>query len=106
MDAERGTKAGDGASGRHQKLLYSMAEQTEDRVQLRNEVLQGLMAAQKTTVVLISNVFFLLSRHPKVWDDLRQEALSPSEDELEMDVLLNMKYLRNVLSESMFPLMP
>lgn len=81
-----------------------MAEQTEDRTQLRNEILQALMAAQETTAVLISNVFFLLSRHPSVWKELRQEALSLADDQLEMDILLNMKYLRNVLNEGMFPL--
>lgn len=34
------------------------------------------MAAQGTTAVLLRKVFFLLSRHPLVWETLRQEALS------------------------------
>ena len=83
----------------HPNLLYSMAKQTGDRVQLRNEILQALMAAQETTAVLISNVFFLLSRHPSVWDTLRGEALSLNDSQLEMDTLLHMKNLQYVLNE-------
>ena len=58
------------------------------------------MAAQETTSVLISNVFFLLARHPNVWQRLRQEALSLGDDEIGVDTLQKLKYLRNVLNES------
>ena len=81
-------------------LLHGMAEQTEDRTELRNQILQALMAAQETTSVLISNVFFLLSRHLNVWQRLRHEALSLEDHEITVDTLQNMKYLRNVLNES------
>ncbi|KAL8722838.1 MAG: hypothetical protein Q9225_000725 [Loekoesia sp. 1 TL-2023] len=108
LDSKTGTQVPNEAVGDYQNLLYSMAQQTEDRMQLRNEILQALMAAQETTAVLISNVFFLLSRHPLVWNELRQEALSLDDDQLEMDVLLNMKYLRNVLNEvlRLYPVFP
>ncbi len=81
-------------------LLHGMAEQTEDRTELRNQILQALMAAQETTSVLISNVFFLFSRHPTVWQRLRQEVLLLEDHEITVDNLQNMKYLRNVLNES------
>ena len=80
-------------------LLYAMAAQTDDRSALRNEILQTLMAAQETTAVLISNVFFLLSRHPSVCEHLRQEILCLNIGDLDIDLLLGMKYLRNVLNE-------
>ena len=86
--------------GQNHILLHGMAEQTEDRTELRNQILQTLMAAQETTSVLISNVFFLLARHPNVWQRLRQEALSLGDDEIGVDTLQNLKYLRNVLNES------
>ncbi|KAL9031244.1 MAG: hypothetical protein Q9196_000712 [Gyalolechia fulgens] len=101
LQSERGAGDANEATAGSQNLLYSMAEQTGDRVQLRNEVLQAVMAAQETTAVLISNGFFLLARHPAVWDRLRQEALSLSRDQVTMDALLNMKYLRNVLNETL-----
>lgn len=80
-------------------LLYAMAEQTEDRIELRNQILQALMAAQETTAVLISNTFFLLSRHPLVWQQLRKEVLALADTALDTDVLQKMGYLRNVLHE-------
>ncbi|KAL8945634.1 MAG: hypothetical protein Q9222_007855, partial [Ikaeria aurantiellina] len=105
---QRGT---DEASPKRQQknLLYNMAEQTDDRTTLRNELLQALMAAQETTAVLISNTFFLLARHPDVWNRLRQDALALTEDQAKnMDALLHIKYLRNVLNESLrlYPIFP
>ena len=81
-------------------LLYAMAEQTNNRTELRNQILQALMAAQETTSVLISNIFFLLSRHQIVWQRLRQEAMMLEYHEITVETLQNMKYLRNVLNES------
>lgn len=83
-----------------QILLYSLADQTGDRTELRNQILQALMAAQETTAVLISNVFFLLSRHPAVWQRLRMEVISLGDSELDVDLLQNMRYLHSVLYES------
>ncbi len=81
-------------------LLFSLAEQTGDRMELRNQILQALMAAQETTAVLISNVFFVLSRHPAVWQSLREEVISLGDKELDFDLLQNMKYLHKVFDES------
>lgn len=83
-------------------LLYDLAEQTGDRIELRNQILQALLAAQETTSNLLSNVFFLLSKHPTVWQRLRQEVLSLGDSEITVETLQNMKYLRNVLNESKF----
>ncbi len=83
-------------------LLYAMAEQTDDRIELRNQILQAVMAAKETTAVLISNVFFLLSRHSGVWQRLRQEVLSLADSELTVETLPNLRYLRNVVNESGF----
>lgn len=81
-------------------LLFGMAEQTDDTVELRNEVLQALMAAQETTAALISNVFFLLSRNEPVWQRLRQEVVALGHADLDQELLQGMDYLRNVLNES------
>lgn len=70
-------------------LLHGMAEQTGDRTEPRNQILQALMAAQETTSVLISNVFFLLPKHPTVWQRLRQEVLSVADSEITVETLQN-----------------
>ena len=90
---------GEDQPGRH-TLLRGMAEQTNDRNVLRSQVLQALMAAQETTAALISNVFFLLSKHPDVWDTLRQEARHLEAHELNLDSLQRLQYLRKILNES------
>ena len=92
-------KAVEGGCIQPQILLYNMAEQTGDRNDLRNQILQAMMAAQETTANLLSNVFFLLARNPNVMQRLRTEALSVGSSELNLDQLAKMKYLRNVLNE-------
>ena len=84
-------------------LLSTMAEQTDDKVELRNQVLQALMAASETTAFLISNAFFQLSRNPPVLQRLRDEVNSlglSKAIELDFEQLSSIKYLRHVLSES------
>ena len=81
-------------------LLHALAEQSEDPMVLRNEILQALMAAQETTAALISNAIFLLSRHPEEWHELRQKALELKKKDLNIESLQNMKYLNYVLNES------
>ena len=81
-------------------LLHALSEQCEDPIELRNEILQALMAAQETTAALISNVFFLISRHPLVWQKLRKEVINLGKANLSVDCLQNMKYLSQVLNES------
>ncbi|MCJ1458141.1 hypothetical protein MMC28_008512 [Mycoblastus sanguinarius] len=89
-------------------LLFAMAEQTDDRTGLRNQILQALMAAQETTAALISNVFFLLARHPITWQRLREEVVSLGDREPDLDLHRNMKYLRNILNETLrlYPVFP
>ena len=77
-----------------------MAQETEDKTELRDQIIQGMMANQETTAVLISNVLFLLARHPKEWETLRNEMLRFRPGELTFETLRECPRLRNVLSES------
>lgn len=81
-------------------LLFGVAEQTADWTELRNVILQVLMAAQENTAPLISNVFFLLSRNQSVWQRLRAEVSTLKDANHDQASLQGMKYLRNVLNES------
>ena len=83
-------------------LLHAMAEVTDDKTVLRNEILQALMAAQETTAALISNAFFLLSRHPNEWEKIQEEIQGTKASTLDADVLTSMTNLRYVLNESEF----
>jgi cytochrome P450 len=79
-------------------LLYNMVEETEDRVFLRNQILQGMIASEDTTSSLLGNVFFLLARHPDVWHKLRVEVLAAG-NALDYNSLTGMSYMQKVLKE-------
>jgi len=100
--AEEGSQLRKKAEGTRKPyvLLFGMTEQTDDPIELRNEILQALMAAQETTAALISNVFFLLSRNEPIWQRLRKEVVALGLADLDQETLQGMDYLRNVLNES------
>lgn len=55
-------------------LLEGLAKQTDDRIEIRQNIIQGMIAAQGTTYVLISNTLFLLSLNPELYQRLRDEV--------------------------------
>ena len=83
----------------HHSLLEGLLELTEDRVEIRNHLLQGMMAAQETTSVLLSTTFFLLSRSSSAWMKLREEALHLASTGITFDSLRSSRVLRNILNE-------
>lgn len=92
----------DGGGRKRPVLLDAMAEQSNDRIQLRNEALQAFIAAHETTACLISNIFFQLARHPAAWTKLREEVLALGDVHLDFEVSMKLKYLRNVINESKY----
>lgn len=90
----------DGSGRQRPVLLDAMAEQSDDKMQLRNEALQAFIAAHETTACLISNIFYTLARYPSVWKKLREEVLTLGEVHLDFEVPMKLKYLRNVINES------
>lgn len=83
-------------------LLFNMAMQTDNRVVLRDQIIQAMMAASETTAALISTVFHVLSNHPSVFTKLRAEVLAVEHATLDFHKLGRMKYLQNVILESGF----
>jgi cytochrome P450 len=83
-------------------FLRAMAEKTPDRTVLRGQIINILTAGRDTTACLLSWTFFILVRHPRVLDKLKAEIseLNGSTD-VSRSTLRNMKYLQNVLKESM-----
>ena len=79
--------------------LEQIADQVQDPRQLRDEMLNVLLAGRDTTAGLLSNTFHVLSRHPDVWEKLRAEVdilegrLPTYED------LKGLRYLKCVLNE-------
>lgn len=93
-------KTGTAGAKKRPVLLDAMAEQSSDREKLRNEAIQAFIAAHETTACLISNLFWILARHPEMWAKLRAEAQTLGDGPLNFDGPMVLKYLRNVINES------
>lgn len=62
-------------------LVDELVKQTQDRVFLRDAMLQAFIPARENAAILISNTIWALPRHPEYWTRLRPLALELSEDE-------------------------
>lgn len=102
--------------GQKQKfvLLNELLSETRDPVELRDQVLQILLAGRDTTSALLCWTILLLARHPAEFQRLREVMVSQfgtekhPTAELTFESLKACKELKNVLFESMrlYPLIP
>lgn len=84
-------------------FLNEVAKETSDPKQLRDEMLNILLAGRDTTAGLLGNVFHCLARHPKVWEKLKAEVDRLDGKIPNYETLRDMKYLKYVLNESKLP---
>jgi cytochrome P450 len=89
-------------------MVQGLAMQTDDMEFIRSQVIQGMLAAQETISVLVSNTMFLLARHPTEWAQLRMQVLRYGEDRFTFHDLSAFKPLQNILNEgiSIYPCLP
>ena len=80
-------------------MLESLAKETSNKVEIRSQIIQGMMASQETTSVLFSNTLFLLSRHASTWNQLRDEISSARQENLTYESLSASKLIQNILLE-------
>jgi cytochrome P450 len=81
-------------------VLQGLAALTTDRKQLRDQILHILVASRDTTACLLSNLFFILSRKPQVYERLRREVISIAGAEPATSNQLNtMEYLKWCVQE-------
>lgn len=81
-------------------VLSELSSTCSDRIRLRDELLNILLAARDTTAGLLSSIFYFLARHPDVWRRLATEVDGLQGRIPDYDTLKNMRYLRSVLDES------
>ena len=82
-------------------LLNEMAKQTQDREDLRSQILAVFMPGRDSTGYALSNVIHVLARRPEIYQKLRQEVLSFQDEPLTFEVLKSMKYTQWVINEGM-----
>ncbi|KAL8925531.1 MAG: hypothetical protein Q9208_003422 [Pyrenodesmia sp. 3 TL-2023] len=81
-------------------LAQEIAKETDDRDDIRNQLMNVFLPAHDATSVALTNVFFHLARHPAKYKKLRQEVLAAGDSALTFEGLKNLKYLQQVLNET------
>lgn len=81
-------------------LLQELAKETDDRVELRSQIIHVFLAGHDSTAITISNAIFHLSRHQEKWRKLRKEILAASDAPPTFESLKNMHYLQYIIRES------
>ncbi|KAI5460917.1 cytochrome P450 [Mariannaea sp. PMI_226] len=89
-------------------LLQALVQDVQDPKCIRDELINILIAGRDTTASLISNVFFLLSRHPKIWEKLRQDIAQFEGRPPTFEQIPQCRSIRYVINESLrlFPPVP
>jgi cytochrome P450 len=82
------------------RLVDEAAQLTTDRYTLRSLILSLFSPAHDGAAVALTNVFFHLARHPRVWNKLRVEFMKDAEQPITYDLLNSYTYLKNVFCES------
>ena len=94
---------GDSEQKQKYRVVNELVRQTTDRRQIRDELINGLIAGRDTTAGLLSNLFFLLAKHQEAWTKLQDEVNSALNGRLpNYEDLRQMKYLRYCLNEGPF----
>jgi cytochrome P450 len=85
-------------------FLNELAKATNDPKQLRDELLNILLAGRDTTASLLSHTWHALARRPDVWAKLKAEVDALDGKAPDYETLRNMRYLKYVLNEcKLFP---
>ena len=92
-----------GADPNRNILLYDLVSQEVPKDSIRSEVLNTILAGRDTTASLLSDMWFELSKHPKIFATLYEEVheLAPPDAELTFDLIRAMPYLRAILNETL-----
>lgn len=89
-------------------MLHCLVKLTQDRVFLRDQLLNVFLGAKDTATIGISDIFFHLARHPDVWRKLRAEVMASTApgQSLTFNDVKALPYLQKVLKESLRLLSP
>lgn len=96
--AEKSTA--DNKNGRY-VFIDELVRQTTDRIRIRSELLNILLAGRDTTASLLTNVWFMLGKRADLWNKLQAEVAQLDGALPTFEQLKELKYLKAVLNESL-----
>ena len=82
-------------------FIDELVRQSTDRIRIRSELLNILLAGRDTTASLLTNVWFILSKRPDIWEKLQAEVATLNGEAPTFEQIKNMKYLKALLNESL-----
>ncbi|KAA8566476.1 hypothetical protein EYC84_009038 [Monilinia fructicola] len=86
----------------YKRLLGNLRMRGKSPVEIRSQIIQGMLVTQDTTGIVLSNTLFLLSRAPEVWSRLREEVAGiGSVEDWRAPDLKNLRLLHNCIKESL-----
>ena len=81
-------------------FLDKLMESTQDRVEIRNQILHIFLPGYDSTALGLSQIFFQLARNPDVWSKLREEIMTLDQSQtLTFKDVRSLKYLKCVVTE-------
>jgi Cytochrome P450 len=87
-------------SGETIYFVDSLSQYTKDKRNLRDQLVNILLAGRDTTAACLSWLFYELAYHPKIYEELRKEVSNTvGEGKPTYEDLKNMKYLQYCLNE-------
>lgn len=104
----KGDKLDDGLKDERYIFLHEIAKHTNDEKELRDQIVNTLIAARDTTASLMSSTMFVLSRRPDVWLKLQAEVATLGGKPPTFDQIKDLKYVQYILNEALrlFPVVP
>ncbi|KAK5125960.1 hypothetical protein LTR85_011315 [Meristemomyces frigidus] len=89
-------------------FIDELVRQTTDRIRIRSELLNILLAGRDTTASLLTNVWFTISKRPDIWAKLQAEVAGLDGELPNFEQLKELKYLKALLTESLrlYPVVP
>ncbi|KAL8953440.1 MAG: hypothetical protein Q9222_000714 [Ikaeria aurantiellina] len=82
-------------------LLRELAKETQDAHDLRCQILNVFSPGRDSTGILLSNIFFFVSRQPSKWTRIRREVLSVEDRLLDYETLNSLTFINYCLKESL-----
>lgn len=100
MDLKRSGEKQERKKGEYIFLNQLALDDRMDAERIRSEILSIMLAGRDTTAALLSDLFFVLAREPRVMENLRAEIHEQLHGDLPTyDQLRNMKYLKYCVQE-------
>ena len=87
-------------NGSSDTFIDRLMELTEDRLEIRYQILHVFLPGYDSNALGLSQIFFQLARNPGVWSKLREEVLALDRSStITFEDVRSLKYLKCVVTE-------